>query len=283
MPFVRFLLSRYNTTMSWQLTDNPKPFLVYEPFAQEGVTAAVTTRAWGNFSLSIAPDQAEVRANRSAASEALGFASDHLIIPQQTHGPHSVLVTTPEHRPFSLDNPLSDCDALITATPGLLLGITIADCLPIFLFDPEQRVIALIHSGWRGTAAVIVRQTLKKMRDTFGTEYATVRAVIGPGISGAGYEVDSNVRSSFYPPSVVAPGVFTPTRPGHWHLDLSAANHYLLHMAGVPPENIALCPYHTDTHPDLFFSHRTVPGCPRMAAFMGLALTPRPPSPETSA
>jgi copper oxidase (laccase) domain-containing protein len=113
------------------------------------------------------------------------------------------------------------------------------------------------------------------MRDTFGTDYAAVHVAIGPGISGPGYEVDRDVHHSFYPPSVVAPGVFTPSRPGHWYLDLAAANHYLLRLVGVPQENIALCPYHTDTHPNLFFSHRAAPGCPRMAAFMGLGLSAR--------
>jgi copper oxidase (laccase) domain-containing protein len=78
------------------------------------------------------------------------------------------------------------------------------------------------------------------------------------------------VRDTFPAELANAPNVFTPSRPGHWYLDLPAAVTFQLQTAGVPKGNFTLCPYHTDTHPEIFYSHRAAPGCPRMAAFMGL-------------
>lgn len=254
----------------------PCPLLIFEPLSQEGVLCAITTRTAsdkdGNFSFYVTSDHDAVRANRRAACLALGSNIADLIVPQMTHSAN-VAAVGDAHRGAGAIAPnavLPDCDALITNTPGVLLGITVADCLPVFLVDMARRAVGIAHSGWRGTAGGIVARTLQLMTDTFGTEVRDVQAVIGPGIGPEGYEVDAQVREGFAPEIAEAPGVFAFSWEGHWHLDLAAAVSHQLRNWGVPEENITRCPYHTNTHSELLYSHRASPGCPRMMAFLGL-------------
>ncbi len=161
-------------------------------------------------------------------------------------------------------------DALVTNTPGLFLGITIADCLPVFCFDPIHHALGLAHSGWRGTAGRIAARTVETMAEAFGTRVRDCLIAIGPGIGPEAYEVDTTVYRAFRPEEVQARGVFSPTRPGHWNLDLTAAVVHQLRALGIPPDNFDLSPWRTNRNPELFFSHRLAPGCPRMGAFLGL-------------
>src|SRR5271155_5133574 len=92
---------------------------------------------------------------------------------------------------------LGEGDALITNRPGLAVSIRTADCYPILLADTRNRAVAAIHAGWRGTAARIVVETLRKMRVEFGTAPAHVMAAIGPGIGACCYEVGEEVSRQF--------------------------------------------------------------------------------------
>lgn len=225
-----------------------------------------------NLSFSVTQNWGQVRANRDAACHALHFEYDKLIVPAQTHGAKVAIVTGEDAGRGALFpvSAVPDCEALVTNTPGLLLGITIADCLPIFFLDTIHNVIGLAHSGWRGASRRIAVRTLETMTARFGTHPAACLVAIGPGIGPDGYEVDERVYNGFAPDDAQAEGVFTPTRPGHWRLDLFAAVTHQLKQASVPADNFDICPYRTDRDTDLFFSHRLVPGCGRMGAFIGL-------------
>ncbi|HZO86885.1 MAG TPA: polyphenol oxidase family protein [Chthonomonadaceae bacterium] len=242
------------------------------PFLAQGVTLRGEPADAYNLSFSVEARREVVRRNRQAACALFDFPVESLVVPAQVHGAE-VAVVGEEHQgagALSPETAIPSCDALVTATPGLLLGITIADCLPICFFDPLHRAIGLAHSGWRGTAGRIALRTLEAMARAFGTRAQACLAAIGPGIGPDGYEVDERVHAAFDPHDAAAPGVFTPTRPGHWTLDLTAAVCHQLRLAGVPEPNIARSPWRTHRDTDLFFSHRLVPGCPRMGAFLGL-------------
>jgi polyphenol oxidase len=88
-------------------------------------------------------------------------------------------------------------DALVTATPGLALTVFTADCLPVLLADPENRVVAAIHAGWRGTLKRITQKTVGLMRARFGTNPAKLVAALGPGIQVCCYEVGMEVVDDF--------------------------------------------------------------------------------------
>ena len=265
--------------MSWSLNTASRPRLACAealsalPWLRHGFTLRDADASDGfNLSFTTSPDSAQVQANRSEVCVRLGFAPEALTLPAMPHSAAVLRVGPNERGRGGMDRltALPACDALITDTPGLLLGVTAADCLSVFLVDPVHRAIGLAHSGWRGTAGRIVPNTLHAMTLAFGTRPQECLAAIGPGISGAGYEVDAPVYTAFS--DTPGAGIFTPTRSGHWLLDLTAAVEYQLLACGVPADSLSVSPWRTDRDIALFYSHRLHPSCPRMGAFLGLPL-----------
>ena len=127
-------------------------------------------------------DQAEIVAiNRARVAEAMGLGPESLVTVHQVHSARAVPVTAPlSIRP--------EADAMVTATPGLLLGVLTADCQPVLFHDPKAGVIGAAHAGWRGTVDGVLEATLDAM-EALGAQRADIRAAIGPTISQAAYEV----------------------------------------------------------------------------------------------
>ncbi|HEY3315259.1 MAG TPA: peptidoglycan editing factor PgeF, partial [Bacillota bacterium] len=164
-------------------------------------------------------------------------------------------------------------DALITDEPGLTLLIGCADCVPVYLVDPDLPSIGLAHAGWRGTVGRIAAKTLEAMAQAFGTRSGRVLAAIGPSIGSCCYEVDEAVagplREAFPEdwPLLLDPGL----RPGRWQCDLWAANRTALIQAGVAADRIRVASLCTACNHETFFSHRASGGrAGRMAALLAL-------------
>jgi YfiH family protein len=184
-------------------------------------------------------------------------------------------------------------DGLITATPGLLLGIQTADCLPIILVDPKRRAVGVFHAGWRGTVKRIVEKGVGEMRRHFGSRARDLKAAIGPGIQACCYEVGEEVREKFESQFAYAEKLFreveesdpvrekypmlflTARAPGHSvlpkkiFLDLVEANRQQLLAAGVPAKSIEALPLCTNCRTDLLFSYRGEKG--KTGRMMGVA------------
>jgi len=186
-------------------------------------------------------------------------------------------------------------DGLVTATPGLLLGIQTADCLPIILVDAKRRAVGVFHAGWRGTVKRIVEKGVGEMQRWFGTRPEDIKAAIGPGIGGCCYEVGEEVRTKFESQFSYAAKLFhevkdsdpvrekypllflTARAPGHGELppkvflDLAEANRRQLLSVGVPAKSIAASPLCTNCRTDLLFSYRAEKGkTGRMMAVAGI-------------
>ena len=171
-------------------------------------------------------------------------------------------------------------DGVITETPGLLLAIQTADCLPIILVDPKHRAVGVFHAGWRGTLNRIVEKGVGEMFRCFGSRARDLSAAIGPGIHSCCYEVGEEVRSKFESQFAYAATLFrevkesdpvrekypllflTARAPGHGELpkkiflDLVEANRRQLLAVGVSKKNIETSPLCTNCHTDLLFSYR---------------------------
>jgi len=199
------------------------------------------------------------------------------------------------HRVDSLPpEPLAG-DGMITATPGLLLAVQAADCLPVILVDTRRRAVGVFHAGWRGTVQRIVEKGVGEMFRGFGSRPRDLKAAIGPGIQGCCYQVGEEVRTKFEsqfsygarlfrevkesnPVREKYPLLFLTARaPGHGELppkillDLVEANRQQLLAAGVPRKNIEVSPLCTSCHPELLFSHRAEQGkTGRMMAVAGI-------------
>ncbi|MCA1633019.1 MAG: peptidoglycan editing factor PgeF [Acidobacteria bacterium] len=148
------------------------------------------------------------------------------------------------------------CDAQVTRTPGVLLGVKTADCVPVLLADARTGACAGVHAGWKGTLAEIVRHTLKRMQAEFGAEAVDVRAAVGPAARACCYEVGAEVIEAFREKFPRSADLFTPTREGHALVDLQRANREQLVEAGVRDERIHTLPLCTICRPELFFSYR---------------------------
>ncbi|HYZ82964.1 MAG TPA: peptidoglycan editing factor PgeF [Bryobacteraceae bacterium] len=121
-------------------------------------------------------------------------------------------------------------DALITAEPGHWIGVRTADCVPVLLADPEHRVVAAVHAGWRGTAAEILRKTIERLQSEFGTQAGRLIAAIGPAIGECCYEVGPEVAEQFTK--------FYADAAERTRLNLVEANRIQLTSSGVLDSNI---------------------------------------------
>jgi YfiH family protein len=186
-------------------------------------------------------------------------------------------------------------DGLITATPGLLLAVQTADCLPVILVDRKNRAVGAFHAGWRGTAKRIVEKGVGEMRRWFNTKPGDLMAAIGPGIHACCYQVGEEVRDIFHGQFANADKLFRTTKesdeirerypllfltaraPGHSELphkiflDLVEANRQQLLSAGVAARSICASDLCTSCRTDLLFSHRAEKGVTgRMMAVVGI-------------
>jgi YfiH family protein len=162
-------------------------------------------------------------------------------------------------------------DALITRTPGLLLIVRTADCLPVLLVDEEKRAVASVHCGWRGTRVRVLERAVREMATAYGSDPAHLLAALGPCIGPACYEVGPEVRESFgaarFPEEVLEP---LAGRPGKFLLDLRRANAWLLQKLGLKKSNVWTAEACTHCDPSLL-SYRRNKGEPRrMYNFIGI-------------
>ncbi len=148
-----------------------------------------------------------------------------------------------------------EADAAVSDTPGLVLAVSTADCLPVLFHDPCTGAVAAAHCGWRGTVAGVAANTLQKFITLYGTDPADVQVAFGPGILAPNYQVGPEVVAAFQAAGFPE-DVSTPDGTGRFLLDVAAANRWQLLEAGVKPENLwesGLCTY---ADPERFYSHR---------------------------
>lgn len=163
-------------------------------------------------------------------------------------------------------------DILITDRPGIALAARTADCAPLLIFDPRRRVVAAVHSGWRGTVARAGAEAVRVLAEDYGSRIQDLVAGIGPGIMPCHYQVDAPVIAGLREAlGRRSRKVLAPDGPDKARLDLSLTNRLILEQAGVPARQIAEVRLCTFCHPDLFFSYRRQgKGVPSLFHFIAL-------------
>jgi polyphenol oxidase len=251
---------------AWRLAGD-LPLLTWPALDELGVTAVVTTRDGGvsgapydsfNLGLHVGDQPDAVLSNRSALAQALRRRPGDFVFAVQSHGP-SVAVVGEQDRgrgAFTQDDAIDDTDALVTSTPGLVLGVLVADCVPLVLVDPRRRLLACVHAGWRGTVTGVTRAAMQEL-GRLGSDPADVVACIGPAIRPSRYQVGADVMEAASAAFGSQSGeVITAAGPGTWYFDLWQANILHLLREGVTRSNIHLAAL--DTGPSTpFFSHRS--------------------------
>jgi YfiH family protein len=198
--------------------------------------------------------QHNVEGNRSLLMRAFGVAQDALVTVRQVHGSDILVIDAPNEDASHFLT--VESDAIITNQPGLMIGVCVADCVPILLLDPAKGVVAAVHAGWQGTASKLASKTVAAMKSQFDCDPATLQAAIGPCISPCCYEVDAPVRQAFTTSGIPWDFIATGSDPDKWKLDLAAANRELLISAGVPSSAIQTADMCVCCQRELFFSYR---------------------------
>ena len=165
---------------------------------------------------------------------------------------------------------LEGYDAFITTLPGVAIGVRTADCVPILLYDPVKRVVAAIHSGWKGTVQTISHKTLAILKQEFGGRPADMRAVIGPCIGVESFQVGEEVVDRFREEGFPMDEIwrFTsghpeiPMHDGH-HIDLVRANTWLLEESGILSANIQVASIDTYRDSSFYSARREGTACGR--------------------
>ena len=159
-----------------------------------------------------------------------------------------------------LDSPFNpEADAAVSRTRNRVCAIRVADCMPVLFVDDRATVVGAAHAGWRGLSAGVLEATVAAMRVPGGKLHAWLGPAIGPKV----YEVGDEVRAAFKEKEA-----FTPTRPGHWLLDLYAVARERLRGLGI--ERISGGGFCTYSEPQRFYSYRRDGTSGRMTAFVWL-------------
>lgn len=194
-------------------------------------------------------EPANVAENRARVAEILGAKPTHLLTVSQKHSAAAVTAKTPW-----AEGKVPEADAIVTATPGLAIGVLTADCAPVLLCDGEARVIGAAHAGWRGALSGIIEATVKAMQKLGAKPERTV-AAIGPAISQKAYEVGADYRDKFVaeePDS--APFFAIDEGSGEPHFDLPGYVAERLKRAGVGTiTDLGVCTYCEESR---LFSYR---------------------------
>lgn len=206
-----------------------------------------------------------LKENRRRFLDKLGIDYTKLILPQQIHKAGVVLVKEADKGKGALDyeSSIPLADSLMTNQKYLPLGILTADCLPIFLYAPDTHSIALIHAGWRGTAAGVAQNTVKAVCKEFNSHPSKLLVGFGPGIRRCHYEVKGKLQNYF-------PGQLKSSE-GRFYLDLVELNIKQFLEMGIKPEHIFDSQLCTVCKTEDFFSYRREgPGVGRMLSVVML-------------
>jgi YfiH family protein len=230
------------------------PFVIAAPL--EGIAHGFFGRQGGvssgdlaslNCGLGSSDDPELIAENRGRVTDAVlpGAALTGLY---QVHGNRCVIVDETSDlaaRP--------EADALATRTPGILLGILTADCVPVLFADRTAGVVAAAHAGWKGAIAGVTDATLAAM-ESLGASRANIAAAIGPCIGRASYEVDDRFVATFVTDDPANERFFAAGRPGHAMFDIAAYVAARLAAAGL--SRIAIGGQDTYALPQDYFSYR---------------------------
>jgi YfiH family protein len=254
----------------------------FESLPAERVDALVSTRCGGysaapyaglNLGLRVEDDDATVVRNRELLFSTYELELDRSVWCRQVHADRVTVVGAGDlgRGARSEVDVVAETDALVTDLVDVPLVVTIADCVPIVVYDPRNHVVGLAHAGWRGTVRRIGSRTVEVMRERFGTDPSDVMAAIGPSIAAADYEVGGDVivqaADAF---GAGAERILRMLPAGKAQFDLWEANVQDLEHAGVPRAQIEVAAVSTAAALDEFYSYRAEGVTGRFATIVAL-------------
>ena len=263
--------------------DDGAPIVLACPiFEESGVVAhGFSTRLGGvsampyntmNLGLNTKDDIENVRENYRRFCKMVGICENNLVLTHQVHSANIKIVSKIDAgKGLCKQSDLGDVDGLITAERGLPIGIFYADCTPILLLDPKKKVVAAVHSGWRGTLSRIGRKAVQIMKKEFGCKPEDILASFGPSIKECSFEVSEDVFDKFCKEFGTNELCESRVVGEKFYIDTDKINKHQLIEEGLKDENISICNMCTYCNDDIFYSHRADGGVTgRMSAVIEL-------------
>lgn len=246
-------------------------FLTFPKLVKAGVRHGFSTRMGGvssghlgtmNLSFTRGDDPEKVYENFKRIAGAIGFQQDDLVLSSQVHDTKLRVVTAKDRGDGILRATVPGIDGLVTNEKNVPLYTSYADCVPLLFYDPVHKVIAMAHSGWRGTVTKIGKKMIHFMREKYGSEPSQIIAAIGPSICRSCYEVSEDVAEEFCRVFMEEeiPLLMDEKGNGKYQLDLWKANELILKEAGILSENLDITDLCTCCNSDKLFSHRASHG-----------------------
>lgn len=219
-----------------------------------------------NVGLGSDDEREAIARNRELARDAV-LPGSTLVTVHQVHSPDVVTVSAPIP-----DDDRPKADALVTRTPGLLLGVLAADCVPILFADAARGIVGAAHSGWKGALHGVGEATMEAMI-ALGAERGAVACAIGPCIGRASYEVTESFADPFLARDGEDARFFTTGKPGHLMFDIGG--YVAARLAAAGAGSVTLMDEDTYSQPDRFYSYRRSchlgePGYGRQISLIGL-------------
>lgn len=209
-------------------------------------------------------DQNEaVMENHRRFAKAIGYDETRLVFSDQVHETRIRKVTAKDcGKGIVRESDICKTDGLVTNEPGVPIMTFFADCVPLFFYDPDGKVIAMAHSGWRGTVGRIGMKMIEYMHTEYGSDPSRILCAIAPSICQSCYEVSSDVADRFYEVFGEEHGeeLLYRKENGKYQLNLHKACELTLLEAGVLPKHLDVTDLCTCCNPDFFFSHRASNG-----------------------
>jgi len=196
-----------------------------------------------NLGLSSGDEREYVLENRRRFFGSLGFNADQVALSFQVHDDKVLVATQPGN--------YEGYDAIVTQQPNVLVGVSVADCTPVLIYDPLHKAVGAIHAGWKGTMKQIVTRTLQTMQTHFGTDPVQCLAYVGTCLSECAFETDADVADHFD-----SPFKRWDAAKNKFLIDLKRANTTQLLTAGVPQNQIEISSFCTVAHNHDYFSYR---------------------------
>jgi hypothetical protein len=217
-----------------------------------------------NLSFNLMDSKENVLNNFKKIAKTIGISVENMVYSKQTHTTN-ILKVNEHHKGMGIvrDRDFDNIDGLITDRAGVCLVTSFADCIPVIIIDPVKRVVASLHSGWRGTVGNISQRALDIMAEDYGCIKEDCYGFVGPGICQDCYEISSDVADEFknsYTGEETDVILKNGKNEGKYNLDLLAANRINLANGGIKTCNIFTADLCTCCNPGFLWSHRATGG-----------------------
>ena len=203
-----------------------------------------------NASYHVGDDAKTVSQNVCNIKQAVGIHEGRIVTMRQVHGDHIIEVNDKTRKEAGA------ADGMVSAEQGVNIGVLTADCVPLLLIAPRQKIVAAVHAGWRGTLAGIAAKMVNLFKEKYGVSAKQVEAALGPSIGACCYEVKEDVTTPLIAQWDDLASASLQARAGKSYLDLRKFNQGILERTGVPVNQI----YHvgpcTSCFPEDFYSYR---------------------------